>query len=242
VHALLRHLEAADFDAAPRVVGTGFNPDGRETLTYVPGDFSGGRPPWTSPSAGPWSIEACAKLGMMVRRLHDAMSTFQPPAGASWFDWSGEEIGPGPRIISHRDLGPWNIVANGSLPVAFIDWDRAGPVAPLTELAHVCWMNARLYDDVVAATEGLPSPEERARCLRAIVDGYRLDRRGARAGLIDLIIEVAVHSVAEEADEFSVTADSTSQESPPELVWAMAWRGRSAAWIFKNRRRLEAAL
>jgi len=35
VHALLRHLKRAGFDAAPRVLG--FDAQGREVLTYVPG-------------------------------------------------------------------------------------------------------------------------------------------------------------------------------------------------------------
>ena len=37
VLALLRHLEAAGFAGAPRVVGSGFAADGREMLSYIPG-------------------------------------------------------------------------------------------------------------------------------------------------------------------------------------------------------------
>jgi hypothetical protein len=33
VHALLRHLEKMGFHAAPRVVGSGFDAQGRETLS-----------------------------------------------------------------------------------------------------------------------------------------------------------------------------------------------------------------
>jgi hypothetical protein len=44
VHALLRHLEDAGFDGAPRALG--FDDQGREMLTYLPGDTVGNRPPW----------------------------------------------------------------------------------------------------------------------------------------------------------------------------------------------------
>jgi hypothetical protein len=38
VHTLLSHLERTGFAAAPRIVGTGFDAQGRETLTYVDGE------------------------------------------------------------------------------------------------------------------------------------------------------------------------------------------------------------
>jgi hypothetical protein len=46
VHALLRHLEDTGFAAAPRLVGSGLDTDGREMLTFIEGEF-------TQP--GPWS-------------------------------------------------------------------------------------------------------------------------------------------------------------------------------------------
>jgi hypothetical protein len=38
--ALLRHLEAVGFSAAPRVIGSGVADDGREMLSFVPGESS----------------------------------------------------------------------------------------------------------------------------------------------------------------------------------------------------------
>src|SRR5687768_10848530 len=40
VHALLRYLEAVGFEGAPRLVGTGLDAEGREMLTYIPGEFT----------------------------------------------------------------------------------------------------------------------------------------------------------------------------------------------------------
>jgi hypothetical protein len=56
VHALLRHLEQAGFSAAPRLVGPGIDADGRETLTFIDGEF-------TQP--GPWSLDGAAALGRL---------------------------------------------------------------------------------------------------------------------------------------------------------------------------------
>ena len=44
VHALLRHLEYADVDGVPRALG--FDEQGRQMLTYLPGDTVGDRTPW----------------------------------------------------------------------------------------------------------------------------------------------------------------------------------------------------
>ena len=44
VHAVLRHLEQAGFDGAPHALG--FDDQGREMLSYLPGETIGDRSPW----------------------------------------------------------------------------------------------------------------------------------------------------------------------------------------------------
>jgi hypothetical protein len=228
VHALLRHFDAAGFDGAPRVVGSGFDSEGRETLSFVAG---------ASLHPGPWSDEAMPLVGALLRRAHDAAASFVPPEGASWRDWFGRALGGTHRIIGHCDAGDWNIIARDGLPVALIDWEQAGPVDPLVDLAQLAWLNAHLFDDDLAARIGLPAAAARAKKLRLLVDGYGLGRE-ARAGLVDLMIQFAVHDTAKEAAEAAVTPDST--DSAP--LWAMAWRARSAAWMLRHRVLLEQAL
>src|SRR6266536_2066466 len=118
VHTLLRHLERVGFDAAPRLVGSGLDPDGRETLTYIDGEF-------TQP--GPWSLDGAAAVGQLLRDLHQATATYQPAPDAIWFPWHGRKLGGSARVIGHCDVAPWNIVARDRTPVAFIDWEFAGP-------------------------------------------------------------------------------------------------------------------
>ncbi len=229
VHALLRHLEAVGFGAAPRLVGSGFDPGGREVLTFIEGEF-------TQP--GPWSLDGAVALGGLLRDLHHATSTFPPPPDAAWFPWHGRDLGGPARVIGHCDVAPWNIVARSGRPVALIDWEFAGPVDPLVELAQLCWLNAKLHDDIVAEREGLPPVADRARQLAAIVDAYGL-AAAERGGFFDRIVEFVVSETAWEADDAGVTPEMTSH---PMALWAMAWRARAAAWLMRNRRTFETAL
>jgi hypothetical protein len=231
--ALLRHLEAVGFSAAPRVIGSGYADDGREMLSFVPG---------TSPQPHPWSDDAVAEVGRLLRRLHRATEAFEPPAGAAWQPWFGREL-PGPdRVIGHCDLGPWNIIARGGVPVAFVDWEFAGPVGARWDLAHTAWLNAQLHDDDVAERNGLGNPDERARQLRLFLDGYGLPT-AERTGFVDTMIEFAVHSAGDEAVLGQVTPESeaTDEKGYP-VLWAIAWRARSASWMLRHRSLLEAAI
>jgi hypothetical protein len=229
VHALLRHLEQAGFGGAPRLVGSGRDGDGRETLTFIEGVF-------TEP--GPWNLDGAAALGLLLRDLHRATRSFRPPSGAVWFAWHGRDLGGAERVIGHCDVAPWNIVARDGLPVALIDWETAGPVDPLVELAQLGWLNAKLHDDIVAGIEQLPPAAERARQLAVIVDAYGLAAR-QREGFVDRLIEFAICDAAAEADDAAVMPEVTEH---PIALWAMAWRARSAAWMVRHRRVLEAAL
>lgn len=85
-------------------------------------------------------------LGRMLKELHQATASFVPPADAVWRPWFGRRLGQ-PSIIGHCDTGAWNIIARDGMPMALIDWEEAGPVDPLVELAQACWLNALLFDD-----------------------------------------------------------------------------------------------
>ncbi|MGH9091053.1 MAG: hypothetical protein ACRDZR_06705 [Acidimicrobiales bacterium] len=100
VPALLRHLEDAGFEHAPRLLGV--DAKGREILTYHPGQSA-----W---HLGPsfWSAERCTRLGALVRELHDVMASFVVPAHPHWSGWLADPLS-GSQII-HNDLGPWNLV------------------------------------------------------------------------------------------------------------------------------------
>ena len=228
VHSVLRHLETVGFAGAPRVVGSGFDTRGLETLTFIEGRFV---------HPGPWTLDGATAVGRLLRNLHDATASYRPIPDAVWRTWFGRDLGDHVRVIGHCDVAPWNIVARGGLPVALIDWDFAGPVDPLVDLAQACWLNAKLHSDDVAEREGLPPLADRTHQLRAIVDGYGLNAR-QRRGFVQRIIEFAVHSVAAEANEFGIGPDTTA----PAGLWGMAWRARASAWMLCHHSTLQNGL
>ena len=232
VHSLLRHLEEVGFEGASRLAGSGLDSDSHETLTYIEGEFM---------QPGPWSLEGAAAVGQLVRDLHSATASFRPASDAVWWPWFGRALGGGERVIGHCDTAPWNIVARDGLPIALIDWERAGSVYPLVELAQTCWLNAKLHDDEVAEREGLPSLSDRAVQLRAIVDAYGLTKK-QRRGFVDKIIEFVIHDVAEQGDEADITHETDLASIERVYLWSFAWRSRAAAWIYRNRRTLQNAL
>ena len=75
VHALLRHLEAVGFDGAPRFLG--IDERGREVLSFVDGGT-------LRPDIPGWSEELLSGVGRLLRRYHDAVADFVPPADAAW--------------------------------------------------------------------------------------------------------------------------------------------------------------
>lgn len=154
-----------------------------------------------------------------------------------WQPWFGREIGGPAIVIGHGDAAPWNVVLRSGIPVALIDWDQAGPIDPVVDLAGAARFNANLFSDDIPEADRLPPFDVRMHQLAAMVDAYGLSRRQRRA-FFDLMIEFAVRSIAADADEAGV--DSNTEQS--EALWGMAWQARSAAWVFRHRSSIEKAL
>jgi aminoglycoside phosphotransferase (APT) family kinase protein len=172
VHAYLRHLEAAGFAGAPRFLGIEGE---REILTYLDGQVPAD-PQW-QPGRGhrlPTDVRsetALAAAGHLVRQLHEAARGYRPADTRFRFD----PRAPRPNeIIAHGDLGPWNTVYRDGVPVAFIDWDAAGPVDPLVDLASAAWEFVPLAPPEQLREAGFdPVPDLTAR-LRLFVNAYGL--------------------------------------------------------------------
>jgi hypothetical protein len=166
VHALLRHLEDAGVDGVPRALG--FDEQGREMLTYLPGETIGGGPwpAWTS-ADGP-----LVQAGQWIRRIHDATADFEPPADEQWFACG--PMRPG-LIVGHQDAGPHNAAMDGDRLVGFFDWDTAGPSTPEIDLAFsaIAWVG------LCAASEdeplGFHDYANRSRRLHLLLDSYGYD-------------------------------------------------------------------
>ncbi len=231
---LLHHLERVGFTGAPHVVEDGLDEHGRLMVQWVEG---------TSPHPQAWTDEGAARVGVLLRELHDATKFYVPPASARWQATWLRDVRADDVVLSHCDTGPWNVVGRNGSPQALIDWEYAGPVARDVEVAQTAWLNAQLHDDDIAELHGLPDADGRARQLRSILDGYGIPSH-RRASLVDLMIEVAVHGARAEAVSHSVSAESTAAVAADgyPVMWGIAWRARSASWMLRHQSLLRRAV
>ncbi|WP_205826253.1 phosphotransferase [Microbispora catharanthi] len=172
VHALLRHLEDVGFDRAPRA--RGFDDQGREVLSYLPGEVVGTARPWPA-----WvhSDDALRQVAGWLRDFHTAVASFVPPPDAVWRE--GGTWRPG-LIVGHNDAAPYNAAwADGRL-VGFFDWDFAGPVTQEWDLAFTAFSWVPLHARHVVAAEGFTAFAERPRRLRLFLDAYGWDGPAGR--------------------------------------------------------------
>lgn len=141
VHRLLRHLEERGWGGAPRLLRV--EPPATEVLTYLDG-LSGADDDIRLAASEPAGLAALARL---VRELHD-LTADTALAGDS-------------EVVCHHDLDPRNTVfrrgANGIEPVAFVDWDLAGPGRRIEDVAHLVWQFVPLGPgtDIGRAARGL---------------------------------------------------------------------------------------
>jgi hypothetical protein len=176
VHALLRHLEDAGFDGAPRAVG--FDDQGREMLTYLPGDTVGNRYPWPE-----WVYmdSTLIQVGRWVRRVHDATVSFVPPAEETWF--IGGAVEPG-LIVGHQDAAPYNAVVDGDRLVGFCDWDIAGPSSREFDLALSALWWVPFCPPNTVESSGLLGFDDRSRRLHLLLDAYEYDADRQQFGAV----------------------------------------------------------
>lgn len=163
IHALLTHLENVGFSGAPRVLG--IDDCGREILTYIPGED--GR------TAHCYDDDALIAVGRLIRDFHDAVASFEPPAGASWHLQTGAPVG---RLICHNDLSPANTIYQDGKPRAFIDWDLATPSTALWDLSYAARTFIPLYHPQDCEQFGY-LPGQQPRRLRLFCDAYRMSRQ-----------------------------------------------------------------
>jgi hypothetical protein len=126
VRSLLLHLEDVGFDGAPRFLGT--DEQGRDVLTFVEGDVP--LPPYPA-----WALTDAAlqDLGRLVRRFHEATTTFDAASVTGWSDEWADPLGG--QVICHNDLFPENVVFRDGHVVGLIDFGEAAPGRPFWDLA-----------------------------------------------------------------------------------------------------------
>jgi hypothetical protein len=181
-----------------------------------------------------WNNEQLYEVAHLVKKLHNSAKTFEYKKDMEWKKWYLRELG-NPTLCSHGDIAPWNVVTRGNEIAGLIDWEFAGPIDPLIELARVCWLFPQLVDDDLGKLYELPPPRDRAEQVRLILDTYGLSR-DERKNFYDKIVETVICETAHEAIDENVTFEATGK------LWGMAWRSRSLYWIWRNGDILKKAL
>lgn len=156
VHALLRHLRAAELPV-PEPLGI----DERfEYVTLVPG--LDGDAAWPDGA----SADGARSLGLLLRRVHDASADWTPPAGATW-----SVPHRGGAVICHGDPKPANAAWIDGRAAGLFDWESARPGDPIDDLAYALLWTVPLNGDPLAA---MTEPEAALRRERAaaLLDGY----------------------------------------------------------------------
>jgi hypothetical protein len=226
VQAYLAHLRDAGFTGAPLPLG--IDEQGREVLSFVPGDVP--RNPLPPETAGDDVLIALAQL---IRALHEASTGWVPPPDAVWGGTPANagQITEQAELVSHRDYYPGNVVFRDGLPVALIDFDLAMPTTRLYDIANALWYWAPLRDprDRAPAFADADIPHR----IAVFADAYGMTARH-RAELAPFAVDVArrYHEDSRASAELDpVYRKLWEAGAKDELPRAEAWLRRAAPAI-----------
>lgn len=163
VHALLDHLEAVGFEGSPRFLGA--DARGREILTFLPGSTA----VWPWPSALLRDV-GIRQFGLLLRKYHDAVSSFVMPPGVTWRDGT-TSIGPN-EIVRHGDAAPWNTLWDNDHLVGLIDWDLAHPGPAFDDVLNGLWHVAPLYNEGACREADFAVVPNRLKRVQVFLEAY----------------------------------------------------------------------
>lgn len=175
VQRLLAHVRAAGMTEVPEPLG--LDDQGREIVSYLPGDVPG----WPAP-AWLWSEDVLVEAGRLLRRFHDATAGF-PRSDAVWRLPVTEPA----EVVCHNDAAPYNMVFRDGHLAGLFDLDTASPGPRVRDLAYLAYRIAPFSGDAFAGagydvghldpmarldalTEAYGTPFRRAEVLDAMVD------------------------------------------------------------------------
>ncbi len=193
VHALLAHLEERGFRQCPRAQG--IDEQGREILSYLPGETVGSGKPWPA-----WtrSEQTLSDVAEWLRRYHRAVTDFVQPENTRW-RLTEARAEPG-EIICHNDVAPYNVAWEASGVVGVFDWDVAGPGKPELDLAFAAWNFVPLHGVAQCRELGWMDPIDRSARLRRFVDAYGLEDRRGFVELIAVRMQSSIDRIQRAAD------------------------------------------
>jgi hypothetical protein len=164
VHRLLLHLKEKGISEAPLPLG--FDSQGREVLTFLPGVV--GNDPLPEALRSDAVLTAAARL---LRRLHDATQDVAPAWRSGWQAPTREPV----EVIGHGDFAPYNCVFDNNQLAGVIDFDHAHACPRLWDLAYALYRFAPLT--APSNPDGYGDVDEQCRRARLFCDAYGLKDR-----------------------------------------------------------------
>ncbi len=164
IHKLLAHLRAKGIAEVPAPLG--FDEQGREILTFIPGEAGHGSLPIHLRSD-----ELLIAAARLLRRLHDATEDVAQTWRSGWQVPAQEPI----EVICHGDFAPYNCVYNDGKLIGVIDFDHAHPAPRSWDIAYAIYRFAPLTDPTNPEAYG--SLAEQARRARLFCEAYGLSNR-----------------------------------------------------------------
>lgn len=128
VQSLLAHLREMGLQEAP--IPFGFDEQGREILSFIPGQV--GHDPLPE---GLRSDEILVSAARLLRRIHDATVDIAPLSLSGWQAPVREPV----EVICHGDFAPYNCVFQQGKLVGVIDFDHAHPGPRSWDLAYALY-------------------------------------------------------------------------------------------------------
>lgn len=222
VHAFLEHLRAQGLeDVVPEPLS---NDGTTETLRLIEGDAGGDA--WYHQH----NLEGLESAAQLLRRIHDASRTWEPPADAV-FGQTVLATRPQPgHIFCHGDPGPWNFVWRDGQAVGLFDWDYLHPGDPVDDIAYALfWFAPTRADDHCLNWHHFPTVPDRRRRIQHFLTAYgptppfdvvdAIIERGQAT--IDLVLTLAAQGTEPQR---TWAAEGMTEQETTELEWVTAHR------------------
>ncbi|MTA13471.1 MAG: phosphotransferase [Actinobacteria bacterium] len=129
VHQVLVHLERVGFVGVPRLIATDIERQ-TETVSSLQGEVGHSPLPPTFRSD-----ETMRSAAGFLRRLHDALATFDIPRRAEWWLPPVEPA----DIVVHGDFAPYNCVVVDGQVTGVFDFDTAHPAHRLWDVGSAAY-------------------------------------------------------------------------------------------------------
>lgn len=157
VHRLLDAYAASGVVGTPRALG--YTDDGRERLSFVPGEVPAyPMPEWV------WGEQVLADAARLLRRLHDAS-----PGLVSVRDGWRSPVREPVEVVCHNDFALYNLVFTDGRLTGVIDFDYCSPGPRIWDVAYLAYTLVPLNGALEA---GAFTASERAARLERLVEAY----------------------------------------------------------------------